>query len=56
MVNLEFQLENGESYLVYDVHPSSQEFPVELPQGAKSVTVWLGLEDAPVVFQIAKAS
>jgi hypothetical protein len=42
MINLEIRLEDGTSVMLYDVHPRSQDHPVDLPRGAVSVTVWLG--------------
>jgi hypothetical protein len=42
MINLEINLADGGSVMLYDVHPVSQEEPVVLPEGAVSVVVWLG--------------
>ena len=42
MINVEVHLEDGSRVMLYDVHPASQETPVELPPGAKSITIWLG--------------
>jgi hypothetical protein len=43
MINLEFHYADGrDSSVVYDVHPESQARPVPVPEGAVSVTVWLG--------------
>jgi hypothetical protein len=42
VINLEFTLPDGSTVMAYDVHPASQETPVEIPAGAVAVTVWLG--------------
>lgn len=42
MVNIEFILADGSSVMVYDVHPSSQDEPVIVPDGARHFCVWLG--------------
>jgi hypothetical protein len=44
VINLEFKFENGSSTMRYDVHPASQETPIEIPTGAVSVVVWLGTQ------------
>lgn len=44
MINLEIVLADGTTTMLYDVHPSSQEQPVPLPEGAVGVTVWLGTQ------------
>lgn len=42
MINLQFTLADGTTVMAYDVHPRSQDEPVEIPDGAVAVTVWLG--------------
>lgn len=43
MINLEFKRADGTRLImVYDVHPTSQEEPVVIPEGAAFVTIWLG--------------
>jgi hypothetical protein len=42
MINLQFFLYSGESVMVYDVHPGSQNRPIAIPKGAATVKVWLG--------------
>lgn len=42
MINLEFKMADGSTVMVYDVHPLSQDTPVEIPAGATGVVVWMG--------------
>jgi hypothetical protein len=42
VINLLFTLANGDTIMVYDVYPRSQMSAIEIPEGAVSVTVWLG--------------
>jgi hypothetical protein len=41
MINLEFNLENGQTVMLYDVERASQKNPIELPAGATHVVVSL---------------
>jgi hypothetical protein len=43
VINLEIRLEDGTSVMLYDVHPRSQDEAIDLPPGARTVTVWLGV-------------
>jgi hypothetical protein len=38
-----FHFADGGTVMEYDVHPQSQEDPVNIPDGAVGVSVWLGV-------------